>query len=64
MKEEAGQDHYSYTVYADPATARTFDDLRFGGPIGDLVAEEQSRILRDIGDIQGRPILDVGTGGR
>jgi SAM-dependent methyltransferase len=60
--KDAGRDHYSYTVYADPATARTFDDLRFGGPIGDLVAEEQSRILMNIGDIQGRPILDVGTG--
>ena len=32
------RDHYSYTVYADPATARTFDERRFGGPIGELVA--------------------------
>ena len=38
-------DHYSYTVYADPATARTFDRRRFGGPIGQLIAEEQGRVL-------------------
>ena len=44
-------DHYSYTVYADPSTARTFDDRRFGGPIGELVAETQAAvILRMAGD--------------
>ena len=37
-------DHYSYTVYADPQTARTFDDRRFGGPIGELVAETQAAV--------------------
>ena len=37
---ERGRDHYSYTVYADPETARTFDDRRFGGPIGELVADD------------------------
>jgi 2-polyprenyl-3-methyl-5-hydroxy-6-metoxy-1,4-benzoquinol methylase len=63
VKEEIGRDHYSYTVYADPAIAQTFDDSRFGGPIGDLVAEEQARILTTgIGDIQDRLVLDVGTG--
>jgi SAM-dependent methyltransferase len=56
-------DHYSYTVYADPQTARTFDDRRFGGPIGELVAEAQAAvILQMAGDISGRPVLDVGTG--
>jgi ubiquinone/menaquinone biosynthesis C-methylase UbiE len=56
-------DHYSYTHYADPATARTFDDRRFGGPIGDLVAATQARVLANfIGRIQQRDILDVGTG--
>ena len=29
------RNHYSYTTYADPETARTFDARRFGGPIGD-----------------------------
>jgi SAM-dependent methyltransferase len=56
-------DHYSYTVYADPHTARTFDDRRFGGPIGELVAEAQAAvILQMAGDVSGRPVLDVGTG--
>jgi SAM-dependent methyltransferase len=56
-------EHYSYSVYADPQTARTFDDRRFGGPIGELVAETQaSVIVRMAGEVRGRPILDVGTG--
>jgi 2-polyprenyl-3-methyl-5-hydroxy-6-metoxy-1,4-benzoquinol methylase len=55
--------HYSYTAYADPAMARTFDDRRFGGPIGDLVAGTQARVLANfIGRIKDRQILDVGTG--
>jgi 2-polyprenyl-3-methyl-5-hydroxy-6-metoxy-1,4-benzoquinol methylase len=57
------RDHYSYTVYADPATAQSFDDRRFGGPIGELVASEQARVLMGfVGEIRGRPVLDVGTG--
>jgi SAM-dependent methyltransferase len=56
-------DHYSYTVYADPRTARTFDDRRFGGPIGTLVAETQAAVILGMsGPVQGRPVLDVGTG--
>lgn len=56
-------DHYSYTVYADPQTARTFDDRRFGGPIGALIAETQAAVvLRMAGDVRGRSVLDVGTG--
>lgn len=63
MTEPASRDHYSYTVYADPDTARTFDDKRFGGPIGELVASTQARVLANfVGRIRGRPILDVGTG--
>ena len=58
-----GRDHYSYTVYADPATARTFNDRRFGGPIGEMVAGTQARVLANfVGRIDGRDILDVGTG--
>jgi ubiquinone/menaquinone biosynthesis C-methylase UbiE len=57
------REHYSYTVYADPAMARTFDDRRFGGPIGSLVAETQARVLADfVGDVRERRVLDVGTG--
>lgn len=57
------RDHYSYTVYADPTTARTFDARRFGGPIGDLVARQQAAVLSGfLGRVAGRTILDVGTG--
>ena len=63
MKDEATRDHYSYAVYADPATARTFDDRRFGGPIGELIAAEQARVLTGfIGEIRDRRVLDVGSG--
>ena len=56
-------DHYSYTHYADANTARTFDDRRFSGPIGELVAATQARVLANfIGRIHQRDILDVGTG--
>jgi 2-polyprenyl-3-methyl-5-hydroxy-6-metoxy-1,4-benzoquinol methylase len=57
------RNHYSYTTYADPETARTFDARRFGGPIGDLIASTQARVLANlIGTIRNRVILDVGTG--
>jgi ubiquinone/menaquinone biosynthesis C-methylase UbiE len=56
-------DHYSYTVYADPATARTFDERRFGGPIGDLIASDQARVLTQfLGPLTAASALDVGTG--
>lgn len=55
--------HYSYAVYADPDMAERFDTMRFGGPIGALLAESQERVLLDfLGDVRGRAILDVGTG--
>ena len=50
-------------MYADPATAQTFDKQRFGGPIGELIASEQAAVLANfVGRVQGRTILDVGTG--
>jgi SAM-dependent methyltransferase len=56
-------DHYSYTFYADPSTAEQFDARRFGGPIGELVAAGQARVLLEMaGDVHGRSVLDVGTG--
>lgn len=64
-KAPAGRDpkHYSYTAYADPAMAQTFEDKRFGGPIGGLVASTQARVLANmIGRIKDRSVLDVGTG--
>jgi ubiquinone/menaquinone biosynthesis C-methylase UbiE len=57
-------DHYSYTLYADPAMAEAFDRARFGGPIGELLAETQAAILREFagGTLEGQSALDVGTG--
>jgi 2-polyprenyl-3-methyl-5-hydroxy-6-metoxy-1,4-benzoquinol methylase len=56
-------EHYSYTFYADPANAQSFDARRFSGPIGELVAKGQADVLADmLGPVQGRRILDVGTG--
>jgi SAM-dependent methyltransferase len=55
--------HYSYAIYADPATARQFDDSHFGGPIGRLVMEDQERVLFDLlGKLDQVRLLDVGTG--
>jgi ubiquinone/menaquinone biosynthesis C-methylase UbiE len=57
------RDHYSYSLYADPATAQSFDNKRFSGPIGEMIAGTQARVLANfVGRIHGRPILDVGTG--
>jgi ubiquinone/menaquinone biosynthesis C-methylase UbiE len=56
-------DHYSYAVYADPAHAGRFDQLRFSGPIGTLLAETQEQVLVDfLPDLPGMTVLDVGTG--
>jgi ubiquinone/menaquinone biosynthesis C-methylase UbiE len=63
MIEQRPNAHYSYTMYADPDMARTFDERRFGGPIGELVQRAQARVLANmVGRIQDRRILDVGTG--
>jgi SAM-dependent methyltransferase len=57
------REHYSYTYYADPTTASRFDERRFGGPIGELVAADQAAVLAEyVGPLAGRSILDVGTG--
>jgi SAM-dependent methyltransferase len=56
-------DHYSYAVYADAAMAEAFDALRFSGPIGRLIAEEQEEVVaRFLAPVAGRVVLDVGTG--
>jgi SAM-dependent methyltransferase len=57
------RDHYSYSHYADPVTARRFDQARFGSPIGQLVSDgEAEAFLRFAGPVAGRTVLDVGTG--
>ena len=56
-------DHYSYSVYADPAMAEAFDDLRFSGPIGQMLAAEQERVIASfLSPLEGQLILDAGTG--
>ena len=63
MKRGRPEDHYSYSAYADAEMARTFEESRFGGPIGELVAGTQARVLSNmVGRIQERRVLDVGTG--
>ena len=58
-----GRDHYSYTVYADPAMADAFDRARFSGPIGEWLASAQADLLREYaGAGGGGEVLDVGTG--
>jgi hypothetical protein len=45
--------HYSYEAYADPKMAASFDAKRFGGPIGQLLLEEQERVLLEaLGDLR------------
>jgi ubiquinone/menaquinone biosynthesis C-methylase UbiE len=57
------RDHYSYSHYASRQVAEGFDALRFGGPIGEYLAEWQATILREAFEpLEGRSILDVGTG--
>jgi SAM-dependent methyltransferase len=56
-------EHYSYAVYADCSMAEGFDEQRFGGPIGAIVARTQETAIAGFLDpIAGRTILDVGTG--
>jgi ubiquinone/menaquinone biosynthesis C-methylase UbiE len=63
VSREPSPDHYSYSAYADPEMARTFDRRRFSGPIGELVAKTQARVLANmVGRINDREMLDVGTG--
>jgi len=47
----------------DKAMARSFEERRFGGPIGELVSSTQARVVANmIGRIKDRTIVDVGTG--
>jgi SAM-dependent methyltransferase len=55
--------HYSYSAYADPAMASSFDAKRFGGPIGKILLDDQERVLAEfLGDVSGRRVLDMATG--
>jgi SAM-dependent methyltransferase len=55
--------HYSYAMYADPAMAERFEGMRFGGPIGRLIADSQEQVIGAfLEPLAGRRVLDVGTG--
>src|SRR5688572_284504 len=57
------ENHYSYSAYADPAMAASFDARRFGGPIGNILLQDQERVLAEfLGDVSGRRVLDMATG--
>ena len=57
------ENHYSYSAYADPAMAASFDAKRFGGPIGQILLADQERVLAEfLGDVSNRRILDMATG--
>jgi len=63
VSADQSPEHYSYTAYADPVMARTFDSRRFSGPIGEMIAKSQARVLANmVGRIKDREVLDVGTG--
>ncbi len=58
-----GRDHYSYSAYADESMASGFDGKRFGGPIGNILLQDQERVLAEfLGDLSGKRVLDVATG--
>lgn len=62
-RQDGAADHYSYRHYANRQVAEGFDALRFGGPIGQYLAECQASILREaFGPLGHASILDVGTG--
>jgi ubiquinone/menaquinone biosynthesis C-methylase UbiE len=63
VSRDRSTDHYSYAAYADPAMAQTFDNRRFSGPIGELIAASQARVLANmVGRSKDSRMLDVGTG--
>ncbi|MGH8638341.1 MAG: class I SAM-dependent methyltransferase [Burkholderiales bacterium] len=67
MSDDPGQpsrgDHYSYSAYADPRMAETFESARFSGPIGRMLAETQEQVIASfLAPLGGRTVLDVGTG--
>ena len=57
------REHYSYRVYSDPKMARDFDHDRFGGPIGELIKNNQEQLVfRTLPDVQNWKVIDVGAG--
>lgn len=55
--------HYSYAVYAEKETAESFEETRFGGPIGAILRRTQEeQLARWIAAPAGRKVLDIGAG--
>ena len=59
----SAKNHYSYRVYADPKTARTFDQQRFGSAIGEFIKKTQEKVVfSTLPDVSGWKVIDVGAG--
>jgi ubiquinone/menaquinone biosynthesis C-methylase UbiE len=57
------QTHYSYRVYADPEVARSFDQDRFGGAIGELIKKTQEQVVfSHLPEVKGWKVADIGAG--
>ena len=55
--------HYSYAHYANRDVAEGFDALRFSGPIGRFLLEDQERLLLEsLSPVAGRVIADLYAG--
>ncbi len=60
---DSAKNHYSYRVYADPETARSFDQLRFGSAIGELIKQAQEQLVfSTLPDVAGWKVIDIGAG--
>ncbi len=60
---DSTKDHYSYRIYADPEMARTFEQTRFGGAIGEFLKRNQESIVfSQLPPLAGWKVIDVGAG--
>jgi len=60
---DSAKDHYSYRVYADPETAQSFDQLRFGSAIGEFIKQTQEMLVfSQLPDVAGWKVIDIGAG--
>ena len=60
---DSAKNHYSYRVYADPETAQSFDQLRFGNAIGEFLKQTQEQLVfLYLPDVSGWQVIDIGAG--
>lgn len=60
---DTDRSHYSYAHYANRNIAEGFDALRFSGPVGRFLLEQQeAQLLESLSPLAGRTVVDVGTG--